>query len=257
MKKMEKWEIALQTFLKKWQNKKEVVGALVCGSYITGNPSRHSDIDIQIILDSKTSWRERGDEIIDGVLVSYFANPARTHRYYSEEDYKSRRIINAHMFCTGKILFDKTGELKQIIKDSKKYLAKKYPKQNKFQIESAKHAMWDTRDNLEEVFESGSEDFFFVFYNNLNEVFETYAKFLQFTSIPANKLKRFLVNERDKKKYHVANFPDQDFVKMLIRAFNMKDKTKMMKEYHALTNHVFKKMGGFSIDGWKLRSPAK
>lgn len=54
-------------------------------------------------------------------------------------------------------------------------------------------------DNLEEVFESDSEEFFFVFYNDLNDLFETYAKFLQFDSLPVHKLRRFLVNEKTRK----------------------------------------------------------
>ena len=85
---MQGWEIALQKFLKKWDNRKNVIGALVCGSYVTGNPSKHSDIDVHIILDSKTSWRERGNEIIDGFLIEYFANPIKNHYKYAEEGYK-------------------------------------------------------------------------------------------------------------------------------------------------------------------------
>ena len=161
------------------------------------------------------------------------------------------------MFCTGKLLFDKTGELKQLVKDSRKYLVKKYPKQNKIQVELAKYHIWDMFDNLEEVFEAEGKEFFFVFYNNLNELFEIYAKFLQFDSIPVYKLRRFLVDEKNKKKYHVSNFPDEKFVKMFIKAINIKDKSKMMKEYQKLTNHVLDKMGGFNIDGWKIKSPAK
>jgi len=254
---MKKWEIALQKFLKKWENKKEVIGAIVCGSYITGNPSKHSDIDIHILLDSKSSWRERGNEVIDGVLIEYFANPIKKYYEYLEEDYKQRRRINAHMFCTGKVLFDKTGELKRLIKDSKKYLVKKYPKQNKIQTELAKYHIWDVLDNLEEVFESNTAEFFFVFYNCLNELFETYAKFLQYDSIPVHKLRRFLVDEKDKKKYHVSNFPDGEFVKMFVKAMNLKDKSRMMKEYKRLSKHVLDKMGGFNINGWKIKSPAK
>jgi hypothetical protein len=33
--KKQKWEIALEKFLVKRKNKKEVIGAIVCGSYIT------------------------------------------------------------------------------------------------------------------------------------------------------------------------------------------------------------------------------
>ena len=254
---MKKWEIALQRFLKKWKNKKEVIGAIVCGSYITGNPSKHSDIDIHILLDSKTSWRERGNEIIDGILIEYFANPIKKHYEYLEEDYKQRRRVNAHMFCTGKVLFDKTGELNQLIKDSKKYLVKKYPKQNKVSVELEKYHIWDMLDNLEEIFEGNGKDFFFIFYNYLNDLFEIYAKFLQFDSLPVHKLRRFLVDEKNKKKYLVSNFPDEEFVKMFVKAINLKDKPKMMKAYQKLTNHVLSKMSGFNIDGWKIRSPAQ
>ncbi len=254
---IKKWEIALQKFLKKWKNKKEVIGAIVCGSYITGNPSKHSDIDIHIILDSKTSWRERGNEIIDGILIEYFANPLRKHYDYFEEDYTQRRRINAHMLGTGKLLFDKTGELRKLIQDSRRYLVRKYPKQNKIQVELAKYQIWDMRDNLEEVFEEGAQEFFFVYYNHLNGLFESYAEFLRFDSVPAHKLRRLLVNEKDKKKYHIRDFPDKEFVKMFVKAMSLKDKSRMMREYQKLTNHVLDKMGGFNIDGWKVKSPAK
>ncbi len=254
---MEKWEIVLKKFLKKWENKKEVIGAIVCGSYITGNPSKHSDIDIHIILDSKTSWRERGNEIIDGILVEYFANPIKKYYEYNEEDYIQRKRNNAHMFSTGKLLFDKTGELKQLIKDSKKYLIKKYPKQNKIQIELAKYSIWDMLDNLEEIFEADAKEFLFVFYNDLKCLFEIYAKFLQYDFMPNHKLIRFLINEKDKKKYNVSNFPDEEFVKIYVNVTNIKDKLKIMKEYKKLTDHVLNKMGGFNINGWKIKSPAK
>ncbi len=255
---MKNWELSLQKFLKKWENKKEVVGAMVCGSYVTGSPTSHSDIDIHIILDSKTSWRERGNEIIDGILIEYFANPVKKHYEYAEEDYEQRKRINAHMFSTGKVLFDKNGELKKLIEDSKKSLLKKYSKQSKVQIELAKYYIWDMCDNLEEVYESNTKDFSFVYFVNLNELFDIYSKFLQFDSIPAHKLMRFLVNESDKKKYHIRNFPDQKFVKEYINFISsLKEEKKMMREYRRLTKYVLKKMGGFNIDGWKIKSLVK
>lgn len=252
----DKWKVALEKFLKKWENKKEVTWILVCGSYVTGNPSKHSDIDIHILLDSKTTRRERGNEIIDGFLIEYFANSTKRHHQYLEEDLKSRHKINAHMFCTGEILLDKTGELKRLVQYSQKYLKKKNPKLNKMQIEIAKYHIWDMCDNLEEVFDSNTEEFYLVFYNFLNKLFETYAQFLQFDTVPIDKLRRFLVNEQDKKKYLVSDFPDKKFTKMIVSAINIKDKTKMMEEFKTITKYTLKKMGGFNIDGWKIKSPA-
>lgn len=71
-----------------------------------------------------------------------------------KEDHKERSKINAHMFCTGKVILDRTGALKKLIRDSQKYLMKKYPKQEKFRIESTKYSIRDMCDNLEEVYES-------------------------------------------------------------------------------------------------------
>lgn len=254
---MKNWEIALEKFLKKWKDREEVIGAIVCGSFITGNPSKHSDIDIHILLDSKTSWRERGNEIIDGILIEYFANPVQKHYEYTEEDFKQRRKVNAHMFCTGKVLFDKTGELNKLIKDSRKCFVRKYPKQKKFQIEVSKYNIWDMCDNLEEVFETDKEEFFLVFYVYLNQLFDYYANFLQFDSIPVHKIRRFLIDEKDKKKYCIDDFPDKEFVKMFINTLNIKAKKKMIKEYQNLTIYILDKMGGFNINGWKIISSVK
>lgn len=223
MQKQVNWEDSLKKFLKKWENKKEVIGIIVCGSYITGNPSSHSDVDTHILLDANTTWRERGNEIIDGILIEYFASPTKRYHEYLEDDLKSRKKVTAHMFSTGKILFDKTGELRELVQYSKEYMKRENIKQNNIQIELAKYQVWDMCDNLEEVFEAKSEEFLFVFYNFLDDLFEIYAEFLQFNSVPVNKLRRLLINEKDKKKYHVDNFPDEEFVRLLISSMGTKE----------------------------------
>ena len=47
------WEEKLNKFLENFEYKDDIVGILVCGSYITGHPSSHSDLDIHIILNEK------------------------------------------------------------------------------------------------------------------------------------------------------------------------------------------------------------
>ena len=253
-KQKKEWEIALEKFLEPWKKRKEVAGALVCGSFITGNPSKHSDIDIHIILKKNTKWRERGNKIVDGYLIEYFANPKEKHFEYTQEDYKQRKKINAHMFVTGKVLFDKTGELKEIIEYSKKFLRKSFPKPDKIGVELSKYHLWDMQDNLEEVYEQDKEDFSFVYYNFLNKLIQEYSKFLGFESFPVNKTRRFLEDKKDKKKYAVNDFPDKKFKKMFLKAMKLKD--KMMGSYKKLINYVLNKMGGFDINGWKIKSQA-
>jgi len=251
---MENWEIALNKFVDEWKSKPEVTGMIVCGSYITWNPTSHSDIDIQIILKEGTTWRERGNEIIDGVLVEYFANPLVQNMKYYKEDYENRRKVNIHMYTTGKILFDKTWDLESIIEKAKDWNKKKYKKPGEIPTEIDKYFIWDMNDNLEEIADKQWEEFYMTYYVHLEKILEKYSKFLWFEHIPTHKIKRFLIDEKDKKKYNIDNFPDTNFLKMYVEAIKLQDIETMMKNYQQLTKYVLKKMWWFNIDGWKIRT---
>ena len=248
------WEVAVSKFLAKWKRREDVIGAIVCGSYVTGNPSKHSDVDLHIILSDDVSSRERGNEVVDGFLIEYFANPLRKHYEYTAEDFKERRKINSHMFITGRVLFDKTGALKKFIEFAKKDFSKKYSSLSKVSLELSKYYVWDMCDNLEEVFSSGAEDFVFVYHNFLHDLFKHYSGFLRFDFFPAYRVLRFLTNAKDKKKYSIRDFPDKKFERLFVSAIKLQDKRLMMRAYKDLTDYVLAKMGGFNIDGFRIKS---
>ncbi len=254
MKTKPAWETALDKFLLKWKDKKEVTGALVCGSYITGSPSPHSDIDVQLILDPAVSWRERGNEVIDGFLIEYFANPPSQHVLYAADDDKARRRVNAHMFATGRILFDKTGDLARLVKDARRDIKKVFPRLDNAGIEAAKYHLWDLRDNLEEVYEADSPAFYLACYGALEELFQTYAGYLRYDRLPAHKLHKILTTAAERDKYRVPEFFDPPFLKIFLPALDLKNKSVMIKEFRQLTDYVLHKMGGFEINGWRLRT---
>lgn len=77
---MKPWEDALNKFLASWKEQKDVIGAIVCGSFITGLPTERSDIDLHIILSDEVDWRERGNQYVDGFLIEYFVNPPRQNK---------------------------------------------------------------------------------------------------------------------------------------------------------------------------------
>lgn len=231
-----------------------MIGALVCGSYITGKPNKHSDIDVFILLNSEIIWKERGTETIDGFRIHYFVNSARGYREYAEIEFKKREKIIAYIFCViGKTIFDKTGELGKLKEDLKDYFTLEYPKPNRGQVELEKYFIWDMCDNLEEIFETNGGDFYFVFYIYLNELFKEYSKFLQFDHVFVYDIGWFLMNKKCKKRQHSDKiFPDPDFVRMYVNAIALKDKEKLMIEYKKITKHTLDKMGGFDISNWKI-----
>lgn len=250
----EGWRLAAEKFAGKWKNKKEVSAILVSGSYVTGNPSRHSDLDINILLRPDTTWRERGNEVIDGFLVEYFANPVGQVEAYFKKDFENGKRITAHMYATGTVLIDKDGYIGKLKKLATKYISKPFVLPNGFAIETAKYLLWDSLDNLQEVYEASTLDYDLVYYAHLQRVFNEYSEYVGFGEVKPHKVLGFISDKLVQKKYGVRSFPDNRFVKMIIDCMGEQSKAVKQKKVSSLTNYVINKMGGLDLKTFKIRS---
>ena len=64
-----------EEFLISWKQNKNVLGALLVGSYAVGLATPQSDIDICIILRDTIRHWERGNLMVSGFLVEYALYP--------------------------------------------------------------------------------------------------------------------------------------------------------------------------------------
>jgi hypothetical protein len=252
---MNDWRKALDVFLKEWLKEEELSGVLVCGSYVTGNPSKRSDIDVHLVLKKGTEWRERGNRIVNGYLVEYFCNPPVQIRKYFEEDYKDRGTHAAVQFATGETIMDGEGTIADLKKEAETWLAKPFAEISGITSEFIKYGIWDSLDNLRDLHENKREDFNFVFQNSLRTLFDQYCQFLGTEAIPFYQISSYLTEPVYLQKYLKQPFPDDEFAVMFIRAANASIEDDMVEHYEKLCHHVLNRMGGFSIDGWKMRSP--
>ncbi len=234
-----------------WEGRPDVIGALVTGSFAAGTASEHSDIDIHIILSDKVNWRERGNKIVDGFLIEYFANPVRQILKYFDNDFRIGRHTDARMFVIGKIIFDKTGAVAKLRKRAHRDLKRPFAKPGKAWIETVKYELWDNLDNLEELHHSRSRNFALMYNWQLARLAAIYARYLRMEMPPASRLYRYLSDGEFRKKYKIPLFPDKKFAAMARNCMERSDFTAIEK----LTRHVLQKMGGFEIDGWKLNTP--
>jgi hypothetical protein len=248
------WEEAVTTFIDSWKSNNEVVAALVCGSYVTGKPSTHSDIDIHIILNDEVEWRERGNRYVDGFLIEYFINPPRQIRKYFEEDYNDNSTMSMVQFITGKVLFDNLGIINILKSEAMDWKNKGIKEQNDSSKEIKKYGIWDTMDNLHDCYESNRSDFHFVYYNSLLKLFSDYSYILGVEQIPHYQIYNYLTKPLYLSKYLKIKFPDDIFSKLFLSCIQATDRKKMMKLYEQLTSHLLSKTGDFQIDGWRIRS---
>lgn len=249
------WTEALDAFLKPWTGKPIVVGALVCGSFVTGSPSPRSDIDVHLVLSDKARWRERGNRIIRGYLIEYFANPAAQILKYFEQDFKEQSYMAPTMFVTGRILLDRTGAVAKLVKKAESFRAKPFPALSRIDRELKKYALWDNLDNLEDSFTRRAPDFSYQFFALLSALYRTYATFLRYPVSGPSKVYGTLSDARTRENYRLRAYPDATFSKQFCAALTAPSPRAQMAAARRLTRHVLARMHGFSVDGWRLRSP--
>ena len=252
---MELWELALKKFLEPWEHNENVIGILVCGSFITGQLNKHSDIDVHIVLSENTLWRERGNVIIDNYLIEYFVNPPSQIRAYFQNDFNNYAKNSLVQFITGKVLLDKDGIVTNLKENAQDLFNKPFPIRSDSIIESDKYFLWDLSDNLQVAFEEDSPSFSYFYHNALTKIIDIYRKYLGYDVLKPDKVLKIFVDENYRKKYLLDEFPDQSFIRLIVQAITTESKTEMRLLYDKLTEYVINKLGGLQINGWKLRSP--
>ncbi|MCK9525711.1 MAG: nucleotidyltransferase domain-containing protein [Limnochordia bacterium] len=254
---MEAWEKAVELFLVEWIQRDEFAGALVCGSFVTGDPTSHSDIDLHIVLSDSVDWRERGNRYVDRFLIEYFANSPRQIRRYFADDFANFSTSSMVQFITGKIICDPQGILSVLKEEAMTWRAKRYLPLASSSVEMRKYHLWDTFDNLCDCYEHQQPDFDFVYHQSLLLLFQGYCAILNVEQIPFGHISRYLSDPAYLHKYLKAPFPDPDFSCIFLEAMTCQDSVGRMRRYDSLLNHVFQKSGGFQVDGWRLRTPAE
>jgi len=245
----------VEKFVERWKRKEGVEGIIVTGSFVTKYyEENRSDVDIYIVLSDKINWREKGNVVIDGMLIEYFANPIRQIKSYFAEEHKNNKRTTARMFLLGKILFDKSGEVKKLKAESKKWFETPFEKLPNWKVELYKCSIWDMVDELHSVFERDAINFDLVYFNTLADILKMYSEFLRVEVPGLSKIDRFILDEEFRKEYLYDDFPDQDFIKIFLKCLENKEKKKKLENVEGLCKHIFEKIGGFEIDGWKIRT---
>lgn len=252
---MEKWEEALHQFVRKWENRPELMGVLVAGSFLSGMATIHSDIDIHLILTEDTPWRERGSEVVNGFLIEYTASPPRQIHKYFQDDLKNNRVDSIAQFVTGRIILDKENSVSELKEYARSCHKKDFEKQDYQSINISKFQLWNILEKLLDSYDHHAPDFSFSYHNALRDLYDMYMRFLEMPICDFTNCYNFLNSEMTRHLYLEKDFPDREFAEIFSSALIEENKKEMIVWYKKLVAYLMKKMGGFDIDGWRIRTP--
>jgi hypothetical protein len=247
----------LEQWLTPWRKRPEVTAALVCGSYVTGAPTPRSDIDVHLLLKPSSRWRERGNAIVDGFLIEYFANPPRTIRRYFADDYRDNSHMCATQFATGRVLFDRTGAVRALKTEARGWIAKPFKRPTAAETAAAKYGLWDQLDNFRDACERGAPGLGYVYAQQLAWLLHTYVRHRGDCVPSPIKTYRFVTANDFATRYLQAPFSDAIFGRRFAAAMAESDPARFLPTLESLTRYVHRRMGGFEIDGFRLRTPAR
>jgi hypothetical protein len=248
------WEAALEEFLEPWLGSEEVEGVVATGSRVFGTATPRSDVDVHIVLADGTDWRERGNRVVRGFLIEYFANPVAQIQKYMEEDHLEGKRTDARMLALGRIVFDRRGAVNDLRSDAKRRFEEPFPEMGRDEVELAKYGLWDQLDGLHDLWEARSPGFRYTADLALAHLVEVLARFHQVEAPPPTRLHPFLTDARFRERYGLPELPAPDLVEGLRSALEDEDGEHLLGTIARLTSQVLDAMGGFDIDGWRLRS---
>lgn len=248
---MKSFKNAYLKFLKRYKNKTWYEGAILCGSYATGNNDENSDIDIYIIANNKNDWRERGNCLIDGYMIEYFINPVKTIEEYFSKERASFKNHTVNMFVQGIIIDDINGNVENLIKQAKNIIKIK-PKVNNYIYQMNCYSVWESFDELESKYVK-SEDLDLSYYYFLECAMSTIAYNKGIGSFNINKIEKFLTDESFRKKYGIKKFFNKKDSTLILKCLKEKDYERKYKNAKEIYEHICKEFN-FDINNFAYRS---
>ena len=244
---------AINDFLQDYINQGYFLGAILTGSYATGNNNENSDIDIYIITKDDIDFRERGNKLVDGFLIEYFINPISKIKDYFEKELKKYHMSTTNIFANGIILLDETGIVQELIDEANNNLKKELPELDEATYKMNCYGVWDGFDELEEKYKKNL-DIDFSYYIFLERTINSYFQNKKIPTIPLNKIEYVLNDEEYRNNYHVKKLPDEKFLKLLLDCFKEKDYDKRYLYACHLYDYFKEQFSDFDINNFNLRS---
>lgn len=90
-----------------------VVGILLTGSYVYGEPNEKSDLDVRCITDDESNWAEI-ERMRFGTRIEVFFNPPSVVMGYMDASRHEGHGDCIHFWAHGKIVFDPNGAVKKL-----------------------------------------------------------------------------------------------------------------------------------------------
>lgn len=250
---MDKWKMAVEEFLQPYINKDYFVGAILTGSYATGNNHADSDIDLFIITKDTTDWRERGNRLINGMMIEYFINPIRQIVSEMDTGFDNNNIATTLMFAGSRILYDTDDIIKGLVERAKDDLTKEIAPISAYSWNMNCYNVWHSFYELTSKHKKRI-DIEFSYNMFLNNIIKAHFANNQIPYLPVHKTERILSDSAYRERYNLKKLPEKEFTDKLLACFTAKEYNDKYICAEELYNYYMGVNPDFDINNFSFRS---
>ena len=250
---MEAWKSVAYKFIDTCEFKDSIECAFITGSYASGNADEFSDVDLHLVLRDEVQWRERGNRLVDGFHVEYFANPARQLRRDIINNYNARVLVISNMLENGVVLFDRTGIFEVLTEECRQQNRNGFPPLEQARKHMSFYHVWNDFDELTRAYRNNSLDFKMLYSHFGINIMYTYSQFVQTPLPPRHQLYRWLTDTQFRSNYKLPPFGDDKFTELMVQFFADGDNGALYRHAEAMYGYVQKALG-FDIYSFSSRN---
>lgn len=111
----------IKEILEELKQDERVQAVLLTGSYVYGNPTDESDLDVRVVTKNGANWVEKY-RMRFGHKVELFCNPPEVIRNYFDINRKENKPNALHFWTHGKIVYDPSRIAQQLKNEATKLL---------------------------------------------------------------------------------------------------------------------------------------
>jgi hypothetical protein len=239
------WREKVLSFLESFPSKSSLCGAIAFGSYVTGNPSKYSDIDLHLVLENSLTWAGRGKTITSGTSIDYaVSSPDRIRSLY-EEDFRANRRHRAVQFSTGQIIFDEAGIVEELKREANLWLTRPFAKPDEQQQYFDRCIIWDNFEKVRKCFELQASDFELILFHSLSHLVEVYFRACGLPIVDLCLLTPLMSDDQTKEKYLFKDYIVEGFSKRFLNVINTSERHDRYHWYSELVDFTIDEMGGY------------
>lgn len=222
---------------KGYKNNPQVLGIIFYGSYLKGNYTKWSDIDLHIITCAKKS--NRGRLVLDGYIIEYLERDIDSVKLEIEIDKSKNRLAYLSMLANGNIIYQKDKDMLNL----QNYIKQAYnnfeckPIDN-LEMQQDKLSFYIDFERLQAMYTDKNKYFNCFYYLYLNDLRVFYQKLKGLRSdVSKSKVYKFYTNP-NYDNIAGSKMPEQEYINLYLKCLNAKLKCTKIKSITKLFNYV-------------------